>query len=237
MPDSLPAAIHDRVDAKDEATVIIVDDHVLMREGTREILEHQGRGVFTVVGEAGTAEEAWELAQRLDPDLILVDIRMPGGNGLELAYRFAESSLHSKVVVLSAYDDPEYVSEALRAKVSGYLLKNIPGRELIHHLRAILTGATVLSPGLDVPTQQGSKLPKIIDLLTTREVEIARLAAAGRSNKEIARYLVISQKTVEGHLRHIFDKLGVISRIELIRYMMETGEYILDETVHDTLEG
>ncbi|MCL6095319.1 MAG: response regulator transcription factor [Actinobacteria bacterium] len=230
MVASAPAVLESEASSKSTATVVIVDDHMLMREGTKEILEHQGGGAFVVVGEAGTAEEAWELIRHLDPDLVLVDIRMPGGNGLELADRVVGSSLHSKVVVLSAYDDPEYVREALRAKVSGYLLKNIPGRELVRHLQAIISGATVLAPGLDLSSLSEDKPVRIADLLTSREVEVAKLAVSGRSNKEIAHHLRISRKTVEGHLHHIFDKLGVTSRIELIHYMMETGEYKMEES-------
>lgn len=195
---------------------VIVDDHELLRNGTRGILE-DATG-FTVVGEAADAESAFEVVDATVPDLVIADIRLPTANGIDLAARLVDDHPGLVVVILSAYDDEHYVRAAMAAGVSGYLLKTLPGDELVRALRDACSGAGLLTGG---PLGRGEKDPvhghtAPDGRLTAREGEVVRLVARGMSNKAIAQRLGISARTVEGHLNHVFDKLGVASRTELV---------------------
>ncbi|MDA8379805.1 MAG: response regulator transcription factor [Actinomycetota bacterium] len=213
-------------------TVVIVDDHGLLRAGTRQILEEAGG--FQVVGEAADGEAGLALVAELDPELVLVDIRLPGLNGIEVARRIAAGDAGTRVVVVSAYDDEDYVQAALAAGVAGYLLKTTPGDELVGALRAALSGVTVLDPAITshLAAARAARArahdglegrPDVSPSLTAREAEVVHLVVEGLANKAIAHRLGISVRTVEGHLNHIFDKTGASSRTELFRLALERG--------------
>jgi len=200
--------------------VVVVDDHELLRTGTRRIL-NDATG-FSVVGEAGDAETALRVIADTEPDLVLVDIRLPDTNGIELARQVAEDFPGTTVLILSAYDDENYVRASLAAGVAGYLLKTMPSDELVRAIRAACDGVDIGAYG--PTTGRGDRSdPHLRDVspkLTAREQEVVRLVARGMSNKAIARQLGISPRTVEGHLNHVFDKLDTTSRTELVHYAL-----------------
>ncbi len=199
---------------------VIVDDHELLRTGTRGILDDADG--FVVVGEAADADEALTVVEDTEPDLVITDIRLPTTNGIDLAGRLVDDHPGLMVVILSAYDDEHYVRAALAAGVSGYLLKTLPSHELVAALRdACAAGPS--DPA--VPRGRGEKDlvaygPDDDERLTVREAEVVRLVARGMANKAIAQQLGISPRTVEGHLNHVFDKLGILSRTELVHYAL-----------------
>ena len=183
-----------------------------------------------MVGEAADAESARSVVADTGPDLVITDIRLPTANGIDLARRLVDDHPGLVVVILSAYDDEHYVRAALAAGVVAYLLKTLPSHELVAALRDACSGAgTIGRP----PTGRGEK--DLADLgtasdgrLTARESEVVRLVARGMSNKAIAHQLGISPRTVEGHLNHVFDKLGVQSRTELVHYALATSRFVRD---------
>jgi len=195
---------------------VIVDDHELLRNGTRGILE-DAEG-FAVVGEAADADTACLVVDDTAPDLVIADIRLPTTNGIDLAARLVDDHPGLVVVILSAYDDEHYVRAAMAAGVGAYLLKTLPGHELVRALRMACSSD---GPLVGRPLGHGEKDPQRAgaapdERLTAREAEIVRLVARGMSNKTIAHRLGISSRTVEGHLNHVFDKLDVASRTELV---------------------
>ena len=208
--------------------VVVVDDHELLRTGTRRILDDASG--FTVVGEADDGEAALAVVARTRPDVVLVDIRLPSVNGIDLARQIVESHPSITVLILSAYDDEHYVRAALAAGVAGYLLKTTPSDELIHSIRVACEGFAFLDR---VPSGRGEKAPAVDSRvggakLTGREQEVVRLVARGRSNKAIAHQLGISPRTVEGHLNHVFEKVGSTSRTELVHYALANGLFVRD---------
>lgn len=209
----------------DAARVVIVDDHELLRTGTRRILEEAGG--FAVVGEAGDGPAALSLVDELDPDVVLVDIRLPSTNGIELARRIVDGHPAATVVVLSAYDDEDYVRAALAVGASAYLLKTTPGAELVRAIREARGGSVVLDPAVAGDRGSGDAAGTAgaagSGALTARERQVVRLVARGLANKAIARQLGISPRTVEAHLNHAFDKLGASSRTELVTVALATG--------------
>ena len=203
--------------------VVVVDDHELLRAGTRRILD-EAIG-FTVVGEAEDGDEALRAVADLRPDVVLVDIRLPTTNGIDLARQITSDYPEITVLILSAYDDEHYVRAALAAGVAGYLLKTTPSDELVRSIRAACDGFDLLEFGI---TGEGEKsADRVADQyaprLTAREQEVVRLVARGMSNKAIAYRLGISPRTVEGHLNHVFDKLGTTSRTELVHYALASS--------------
>jgi DNA-binding NarL/FixJ family response regulator len=199
--------------------VLVVDDHEVLRRGTRQVLE-TAEGI-AVVGEAGDGQGALDLAEALDPDVVLLDVRLPGADGMNLARELKELNPRCRIVILSGFDDDDYVRGALNAGVSGYLLKSIPGEELISAVRAAARGTIVLDPALTARLARGpSRLSTdgTSPRLTMRERQVVRLVAEGLPNKEIARQLDVSVRTVEGHLNNVFAKLKLASRTELVRY-------------------
>jgi DNA-binding NarL/FixJ family response regulator len=192
--------------------VLIVDDHALHRDGTRRILEQYSD--IEVIGEAESGELALALINQLHPSVVLMDIRLPGINGIETTRRIRERHPDVRVLVISAYEEDEYVRGALEAGASGYLSKTAPGRELVEAVRAVASGATVLQSGLLASILVGPA--SSVEGLTERELTILQLLATGSLNKQIASQLGISTRTVERHCDHIYAKLGVKSRTEAV---------------------
>lgn len=210
--------------------VVVVDDHELLRTGTRRILE-DATG-FEVVGEAADGDAALQVIADQDPDVVLIDIRLPTTNGIDLARQVVTDHPTATVLILSAYDDERYVRAALAAGVAGYLLKTTPSDELVRSIRDACEGSV---PVNSRRSGRGEKAEEITadglsPRLTAREEEVVRLAARGMSNKAIGRQLGISPRTVEGHLNHVFDKLGTSSRTELVHYALANTLFVRDQT-------
>ena len=203
--------------------VLIVDDHDVLRAGTRQVLETSGD--IVVVGEADDGNAAIAMIDDLGPEVVLIDVRLPDGSGIDVARKLAVTHPGVRVVILSAYDDDELVRAALEVGVTGYLLKTMPRDELVSAVKAAGRGTTVLDPVL-LPRLAGARRSSRTDSgprLTWRERETVELVAEGLSNKAIAARLEVSVRTVEGHLSHVFTKLGVESRTELVRVMLTSG--------------
>jgi NarL family two-component system response regulator LiaR len=206
--------------------ILLADDHIMVREGTREILEREAD--LKVVGEAGNGREAIELTKRERPDVAIIDISMPVMNGIEATAAIKELSPQTAVLVLTAYDDDQYVFAILEAGAAGFLLKNARGSELIDAVRQVHEGESVLHPSIArkvlrrvarSPEQSASDS----SLLSERELVVLRLAAQGLSNRQIADELVLSPRTVQSHMANIFGKLGVGSRTEAVIYGLRKG--------------
>ncbi|MFA4835746.1 MAG: response regulator transcription factor [Dehalococcoidia bacterium] len=213
--------------------IIIADDHKVVREGTRELLQKEPD--LEVVGEAGDGEEAVMLAKELKPDVAIMDIAMPRLNGIEATKQIKAISPSTAVLILTAYDYDQYVFALLEAGAAGYLLKDIRGQELIEAIRAVRAGESVLHPviarkALDhfVRAEDKDKTPRL-QVLTDRETEVLRLAARGHGNKEIARDLGLSVRTVQAHLGNIFNKLKVGSRTEAVISGLRNGLLTLED--------
>jgi DNA-binding NarL/FixJ family response regulator len=208
--------------------VLIADDHAIVREGVRALLTLSDD--IDVVGEAADGHEAIEAARRLNPDVILMDIAMPGLGGLEATLEIRKENPSVKVLVLSQYEDREYVRRFLKAGVSGYVLKKAAGSALTAAIRAASRGGLVLDPEVarEAMRDQAAGTPAFdtadsYDTLTDREKQVLKLVAEGRSNKEVAELLEISVKTAMSHREHIMQKLDLHSRTELIRFALRKG--------------
>jgi len=198
--------------------VLLVDDHQLVRDGLRARLgEADG---ITVVGEAGSGNEALALAARLQPDLVLLDIGLPDISGLEVAAGLGEIAPKSRALMLSMYDNREYVVSALRAGAGGYVLKDATAKEVIAAIRAVAAGGTYCSAPLTAALANGGATPPP---LTEREREILILVAQGNSNKRIAQRLDVSVRTVETHRLNLRRKLGIETPAGLIKYALQQG--------------
>lgn len=198
--------------------VVIVDDHPLFRDGIRERLE-SGDGTITVIGEAGDGNQAQQLVATLTPDVVLMDISMPGMNGIEATRLIHAEYPNVAIIILSVYDDDQYVHAAITAGASGYLLKTVEAAELRDSVARVANGETALSPPvartvLSWVAHPQAETPQLSD----RERQVLELAAEGASNKTIGNALFLSTRTVEAHMRSIFDKLGVSSRTEAVTY-------------------
>jgi DNA-binding NarL/FixJ family response regulator len=198
--------------------IALVDDHALVRDGIRALLAV--RPSFDVVGEAEDGPEALELCSRVAPDILLVDIGLKDMNGLELTRLLRVQHPEIKVLILSMYDNQEYISTSIRAGASGYVLKNAPSREIVAAIEAIAAGGTFYSA--DVALKLASKKPDETEL-TPRESQVLVGLAKGLDNKTIARELTISVRTVETHRLSIRRKLNVDKPAGLVKYAMEHG--------------
>jgi DNA-binding NarL/FixJ family response regulator len=212
--------------------VLIADDHTLVREGIAAMLRFYED--VEVVGEASDGKEAIEKASEIKPDVVLMDIAMPGLGGLEATVEIKKLHPDMKIIVLSQYDDKEYVSRFLKAGVSGYLLKKAVGSDLIAAIKAVIKGESYLYPSIAVSVIDGylgKEMPEVEDpyeKLTDREHQVLKLIADGQSHKEIASTLGISAKTVVAHQTNISEKLDIHSRAGLIKFAIQKGVIKLD---------
>jgi NarL family two-component system response regulator LiaR len=214
--------------------VIIADDHALFREGTHSLIGHEKD--MEVVGEASDGEEAIKLVTELHPHVVLMDISMPRVNGIEATRRIKADFPSTAVLILTAYDNDQYIVALLEAGAAGYLLKNVSGSDLVNAIRAVHAGEAVLHPAIaqKVFSRLGSsaresEVPGQLDELSEREMEILRLAARGMSNQDIATQLYLSRRTVQAHLANIFRKMDVGSRTEAVLQAMRKGWLGLDD--------
>ncbi len=198
--------------------IVVVEDHALVREGTAELLEREPG--ITVAGQASSAEEGLQLIGSLRPDVVLVDVELPGMNGIALARAVAGQAAAARVLILSAYDDYAYVIGALEAGVAGYLLKTATARELADAVRTAASGALVLDEAISRRlTRRWRDAPQRPSPgLTARETEVLRLVARGLPNRQIASELGLGLRTVESHVSSILSKLGLTSRTEAALY-------------------
>lgn len=201
------------------ARLILVDDHPLVRDGLRARLDAVAG--FTVVGEAGNADEALALAAAHEPDLVLMDVGMRGMNGIQLAALFHERHPGIRVLMLSMHDNVEYVTQAVRAGASGYVLKDSPGAEIIRAIGAVLEGKTYFSEGLSARLIHASAIRDPIERLTPRERDILDQLAEGLSSKQIAQRNNLSVRTVETHRLNLKRKLEIDGQAELIKFAVE----------------
>ncbi|MDQ5878454.1 MAG: hypothetical protein QG638_1186, partial [Pseudomonadota bacterium] len=209
---------NDETSAATAIRILLVDDHQLVRDGLHSRLgETPG---IEVVGEAGTGSEALALAAELRPDLVLLDIGLPDMSGLDVAAQLADVAPGSRALMLSMYDNREYVISAIRAGAAGYVLKDASSKEIITAIRAVAAGGSYYSAPLTTALATGGSEPP---LLTEREREILILVAQGNSNKRIAQQLDVSVRTVETHRLNLRKKLGVETPAGLIRYALQQG--------------
>jgi DNA-binding NarL/FixJ family response regulator len=207
--------------------VLIVDDHALLREGLRALLKTAGD--IEVVGEAVDGQQAIEACLELDPDVVLMDVAMPGLGGLEASLEIRRRQPRIRVLVLTQYDDREYVARFLKAGVAGYVLKRAAASDLISAIRSVHRGGLVLDPGvardaLGEPGPQRAEPERDpYDSLTDREKQVLRLVAEGRSSKEVAESLGIAVKTAMSHREHLMEKLGLHNRTDLVRFALRRG--------------
>jgi DNA-binding NarL/FixJ family response regulator len=202
-------------------SILLADDHVVVRQGTRQLLEREVD--FRVVGEAGDGEEAVQLACKLRPDVVVMDVAMPKLSGIEATRQIKAVLPATAVLVLTGYDYDEYIFSMLEAGAAGYLLKNVSGDELVGAIRAVYAGEPIMHPAVLSKMMRRFKTPpeepEVIhpeQPLSEREMEVLKTAARGMSNKDISNTLCISERTVQAHMRSIFNKLGVGSRSEAI---------------------
>lgn len=204
--------------------VLIVDDHTLVRSGLRLLLE--GEDDFVVEDEAGDAEQAIRLARLHKPDVILLDVVLPGRSGLEALDEIRGAAPRASVLVLSMQDDPSYVRQAFGAGASGYLLKEAADDELVQAVREVAAGNRYVHPALGArlaAAEAEAKARADADPLSDREREVLRLLALGHTNQEIAKLLFISVRTAETHRAHVMQKLRLSTRAELVRYALRQG--------------
>lgn len=217
-----------------KTSILIVDDHAMLREGLRNLLVQEKD--FELVGEAADGAEAVRIATELKPDVIIMDIVMPGLNGFEATKKIKQILPATAVLILSAYSDIHYIVDLLEIGACGYLLKSSPGKDIVKAIRAVRAGESVLDPEVthklvqrlaNITKSQGER--ETGGQLTAREIEILMWASRGLSNKEISEKLVISLRTVKAHLTNIFNKLNCSSRTDAIIKGLKQGYIDLNE--------
>ena len=208
-------------------TIVLADDHNVVRQGLRALLEAETD--FSVVGEACDGLEALRLVDQLNPNVLVLDLMMPGLNGLEVARQLNKHSSHPRIIVLSMYSNEAYVLEALGNGASAYVLKDSSSADLVHAVREVAAGRRYLSPPLSdraIEAYQEKAKAATLDRhesLTTREREVLQLAAEGHTSTEIAARLGISSRTAEAHRSNLMHKLGLHTQADLIRYALRRG--------------
>jgi DNA-binding NarL/FixJ family response regulator len=213
-------------------SVLLVDDQTIVRQGLRSLLSLESD--IVVVGEAADGRQAVELVQRLSPDIVLLDVRMPHMDGLQALRRIKAIAPQVSVIMVTLYDDPNYLLEAVSAGAAGYILKDATRQELIRAVRLIAEGGAIIAPTMmpDLLRQmerlmatQGSPLlaDALHDALTEREIEVLRLIAEGCTNQQIAEMLIISPTTVKTHVQNILQKLNVSDRTQAAVYAVRSG--------------
>lgn len=224
----------DRPQGAGHIRVILADDHALVREGTRRILDATDN--IRVVGEAADGDAAVEAVARHDPDVAIVDIGMPGLNGIEATKRIKATHPHVSVLVLTMHDDDQFIFAVLEAGAAGYLLKDVEGHQLIQGVEAVHAGESVLHPAVThkvlarlAAGERSQDHAGGHESLTDREHEVLRLAARGMANKQIGSTLGLSVRTVQAHLSHVFRKIGVGSRTEAILHGLREAWFTVDE--------
>jgi DNA-binding NarL/FixJ family response regulator len=209
--------------------VLLADDQALVRQGFRLILELEHD--IEVVGEAADGSDAVRLARELEPDVVVMDIRMPEVDGIEATRRLQASGLQARVLILTTFDLNEYVYEAMRAGASGFLLKDVPGDQLVAGIRIVASGDALLAPALTRrliehfvrrPPPDAAQ-PQGLDALTARETEVLTLLARGHSNAEIATTLFLGEATIKTHIGRILQKLDLRDRVQAVVYAYESG--------------
>jgi DNA-binding NarL/FixJ family response regulator len=212
---------------EDTVRVLIAEDHPLFREGMRGRLDRVAD--VAVVGEAASGDEAVELAQKLEPDVILMDIKMPGLNGIEATREIQRANPQIGILVLTMFEDDDSVFAAMRAGAKGYLLKDSGGEGVVHAIRAVASGEAVFGPGVAermigyFSAPRAAAPQRAFPELTEREEEILSLVAQGKSNREIARQLFVSLKTVRNHVSNILLKLQVADRAQAVIRARDAG--------------
>ena len=209
-------------------TVLLADDQAMVRAGFRLILESEAD--ITVVGEADDGEHAVELTHQLRPDVVLMDIQMPRMDGLEATRRLTQEPGASRIVILTTFEQDDYVFQALRAGASGFLLKNAPPEELVHAVHTIAAGNALLAPSVTrrVIADYTKRPPRpentaVLDRLTGRESEVLRLIATGMSNAEIAAALFLGEGTIKTHVSHLLAKLDLRDRVQAVVFAYQNG--------------
>ena len=207
--------------------VLVVDDQPLVRSGFKMILDE--RPDIDLVGEAADGNEALELARTLDPDVILMDIRMPNLDGVEATRRLVASGTRARILVLTTFDLDEYVYAAIDAGASGFLLKDVQPADLIDAIRVVAAGNSLFAPAATqrllarYGQQTNAREPRSLETLTEREAETLRLLASGLSNAEIAQHLYVSETTVKSHVSAVLRKLGVRDRVQAVIAAYDAG--------------
>ena len=212
-----------------KTTLLLADDHTVVRQGLRALL--QAEPDLHIAGEADTGRQAVQLAKSLKPDVVVMDIAMPGLNGLEATRQITKEVPCSQVLILSSYSDDEYVQPATEAGAAGYLLKGAAVTELVKAIREVKSGHAFYSPAISrrlvqryrETLRRGVPVKKRTDVLTSRETEVLQLIAEGKANKQIAAELGLSIKTIEKHRQHLMDKLGIHDIAGLTRYAIAKG--------------
>jgi DNA-binding NarL/FixJ family response regulator len=214
-------------------TVLLADDQELMRMAFRMVIDTQPD--MSIVGEAPNGQEAVAAAQRLAPDVVLMDVRMPEMDGVQATRLIVESNSRARIIILTTFDLDEYVYAALRAGASGFLLKDTPPADLLSAIRAVASGDAVVAPSvtrrllstyahrLPVPGRADHGQQERLELLTAREHEVLLQVAASLSNAEIAEHLVLSEATVKSHIGRILAKLELRDRVQIVVFAYETG--------------
>lgn len=217
--------------------ILLADDHVMLRQGTAEMLRKEAD--IEIVGEADNGQQAIDLTLRLRPDIVVMDVRMPVLSGIEATRRIRDTMPKVQVLVLTAYDDDQYIFSLLQAGASGYLLKTAPVKELVKAIRLVRSGESPLDPSIArkvvirMAGDQGSRTPigedgTSIQALTFREQEVLQLLSRGLNNQAIAEALYVSDRTVQAHLTNIFAKMGVSSRLEAVLTAIRRGWLTLE---------
>ena len=209
----------DKLDSRKTIRILVADDHALFREGLRRILELEKD--IKIVGEAKDGAETFELVRRLRPDVILMDISLPGPNGIRITRQIKKRYRKVYVIMLSMYEDTAHITESFQAGASGYVIKTRPSGELIQTIRSVSREGVSIPPTIEHKLLKGIRKPDFLSgtkraHLTKREVKILRLVASGNTNKEIVKKLFMSEKTVKNHLNHIYRKLGVKNRAQAV---------------------